>query len=476
MKTSKIVIRSLFGISEQELGGENIEIRGKKGTGKTSVIDAIRYALTHSSERDWVIKKGETEGEIFIETDTGLAIDRKARTNKADAISVKDNGTTVTKPESFLKTIVTPLQLNPVEFTQMTKAEQNRAILDLIEFDWDMDWIREQFGEIPQGVDYSQNILQILNDIQSDKGAYFQSRQDINRLIRNKRAFIEDIAKTIPAGYTAEKWRGYNLSDKYNELMTRRQMNSRIERARAFRDSYDNKLRGLQADLEISVSQAEKAVSAERADINEKISQYEQEIRALQERLKTLGSKLDDKKKIAQAQFDAAKAKLDTDTGKADEYVNMPIQPTEDLESEIKTAEEMKQHLNEYDRMIAMESEIDGLKEQSEEYTRKIELARNLPGVILQTATLPIEGMTVENGIPLIHGLPVSNRSDGELLELCVDIAIHNPSGLKIILIDGAEKLDDESRERLYAKCKEKGLQFIAARTTNDNELIVTQI
>lgn len=476
MKTSKIVIRSLFGISEQELGGENIEIRGKKGTGKTSVIDAIRYALTHSSERDWVIKKGETEGEIFIETDTGLAIDRKARTNKADAISVKDNGTTVTKPESFLKTIVTPLQLNPVEFTQMTKAEQNRAILDLIEFDWDMDWIREQFGEIPQGVDYSQNILQILNDIQSDKGAYFQSRQDINRLIRNKRAFIEDIAKTIPAGYTAEKWRNYNLSDKYNELMTRRQMNSRIERARAFRDSYDNKLRGLQADLEISVSQAEKAVSAERADINDKISQYEQEIRALQERLKTLGSKLDDKKKIAQAQFDAAKAKLDADTGKADEYVNMPIQPTEDLESEIKTAEEMKQHLNEYDRMIAMESEIDGLKEQSEEYTRKIELARNLPGVILQTATLPIEGMTVENGIPLIHGLPVSNRSDGELLELCVDIAIHNPSGLKIILIDGAEKLDDESRERLYAKCKEKGLQFIAARTTNDNELIVTQI
>lgn len=476
MKTSKIVIRSLFGISEQELGGENIEIRGKKGTGKTSVIDAIRYALTHSSERDWVIKKGETEGEIFIETDTGLAIDRKARTNKADAISVKDNGTTVTKPESFLKTIVTPLQLNPVEFTQMTKAEQNRAILDLIEFDWDMDWIREQFGEIPQGVDYSQNILQILNDIQSDKGAYFQSRQDINRLIRNKRAFIEDIAKTIPAGYTAEKWRNYNLSDKYNELMTRRQMNSRIERARAFRDSYDNKLRGLQADFEISISQAGKAVSAERANINNQISQYEQEIRALQERLKALGSKLDDKKKIAQAQFDAAKAKLDADTGKADEYVNMPIQPTEELESEIKTAEEMKQHLNEYDRMIAMESEIDGLKAQSDEYTRKIELARNLPGVILQTATLPIEGMTVENGIPLIHGLPVSNRSDGELLELCVDIAIHNPSGLKIILIDGAEKLDDESRERLYAKCKEKGLQFIAARTTNDNELIVTQI
>ena len=50
------------------------------------------------------------------------------------------------------------------------------------------------------------------------------------------------------------------------------------------------------------------------------------------------------------------------------------------------------------------------------------------------------------------------------------------PEGLQIILIDGAEKLDDKSRERLYKKCREKGLQFIATRTTNDSELIVTEL
>ncbi|MBQ3299324.1 MAG: phage portal protein [Ruminococcus sp.] len=161
-----------YNISEQILNGANIEIKGRKGAGKTSIIDAIRFALTHSSERDWVIKNGADEGEIIIETDSGLTIDRKARKGKVDAISVKENLTTVNKPETFLKSIITPLQLNPVEFTQMSKADQNRAILDLIEFDWNMDWIREKFGEIPQGVDYSQNILQILNDIQSDNGEY----------------------------------------------------------------------------------------------------------------------------------------------------------------------------------------------------------------------------------------------------------------------------------------------------------------
>lgn len=476
MHTSKITIKSLFGISEQEIGGKSVEITGRKGAGKTSVIDAIRYALTNSSSRDWIIKNGETEGEIIVETDSGLSIDRKARSNKADFVSVKENGNKVTKPETFLKTIITPLQLNPVEFTQMTKNEQNRAILDLIEFDWDLNWIKEQFGEIPQGVDYEQNILQVLNDIQAENGVYFQSRQDINREIRNKRAFITDIAKDIPSSYDAEKWKNYDLYAKYSELMKIKDENGKIERAKAFKDSYTNKLRGLEANKEIAVSAAEKSINAERDSLNSTISRLNAEIQSANEKLLALDNKLQDKIKIAEANFNVAKAKLDADVGIANKFINLEIKPTNALQEEIDTAEVMIKHLNEYDRMKNMQNEIENLQARSEEFTRKIELARTLPGTILQTATLPVEGLTVENGIPLINGLPISNRSDGELLELCVDIAINNPSGLQIILIDGAEKLDDTSRNKLYAKCKEKGLQFIATRTTNDNELIVTEL
>ena len=133
----------------------------------------------------------------------------------------------------------------------------------------------------------------------------------------------------------------------------------------------------------------------------------------------------------------------------------------------------MKKHLNEYRRMKGLEQDVDLLKEESEELTRKIELARTLPGMILETATLPVEGLTVENGIPLINGLPVSNLSEGEKLNLCVDVALSKPNNLQMILIDGAEKLSDENRSKLYGKCKDKGLQFVATRTTNDNELEV---
>ena len=99
--------------------------------------------------------------------------------------------------------------------------------------------------------------------------------------------------------------------------------------------------------------------------------------------------------------------------------------------------------------------------------------ARSLPGEILETAKIPIAGLTIKDGVPLINGLPVSNLSDGEKLDLCIDVAIQKPNGLQIILIDGVEKLSTSVRETLYKKCKDKGLQFIATRTTDDEDLTV---
>ena len=70
MKISKISIKNLFGITERELDGSSVELSGKNGVGKSSVIDSIRLALTNSSNRDYKVRNGETEGEILIETDT----------------------------------------------------------------------------------------------------------------------------------------------------------------------------------------------------------------------------------------------------------------------------------------------------------------------------------------------------------------------------------------------------------------------
>ena len=300
MKISKIKIRNLFGITEKELDGKSIEVSGSNGLGKTSILDAIRYGLTNNSERDFIVKNGETEGEIYIETDTGLIVDRKKRTVSSDYKSIKENGKEVSSPESFLKEIFTPMQLNPVEFAQMSKQEQNRVILDLIEFDWDINWIKEKFGEIPEGVDYTQNILQVLSDIQAEDGTYFKARQDVNREIRNKIAFIEDIAKDIPAQYNAEKWENFDLTSKLKELMVLKEQNNLIERAKTYLSTFDNKVKGIEAELQIEKAAAEKAISNERESLEKENARLEEQIKANKDKINNLGNTLADKIKIAE--------------------------------------------------------------------------------------------------------------------------------------------------------------------------------
>lgn len=476
MKISKIKISNLFGIKEINLNGKDVELSGANGVGKTSILDAIRYALTNSSERDYIVKKGETEGEILIETDTGLTIDRKKRTNSSDYKSIKQNEKEVNSPETFLREIFTPMQLNPVEFTQMTKEQQNRIILDLIDFKWDLNWIREQFGEIPVGINYEQNILQVLNDIQSEESPYYLERQEIQRKIRNNKAFISDIADGLPTDYNAEKWEEFNLTERLKELMTLKEKNNKINEAKEFINNYKNRVKGYDAERQIAIAAEEKNIQLEKEQLEKDIARMEEQIKANKEKLQNLGKTLEDKKNIANLEYEKKVAALDESIGRAKEYANQePIDITE-IQSECNLAEKMKSYINEYHRMIDYQQQNEKLQEQADALTNKIEHARELPGEILKTATIPVEGLTVEDGKPLIDGKPISNLSEGEQLMLCVDVALSKPNNLKLILLDGVEKLSENNRNLLYKKCKEKGLQFLATKTTNDSELIITEL
>lgn len=476
MKTSKIVIKNMFGIRDVTLDGASVELNGPKGAGKTSVLDAIKYALTNKSDRDYIVREGADDGEILIETDTGLSIDRKARPGAAGTVKVKNGTLTQSRPAEFLASLVTPLQLDPVKFSEMSRQDKNREILSLIEFPWDMNWIQEKFGEIPQGVDYSKHILEVLNDIQAENGVYFQSRQNINRDIRSKRTFIEDIARDIPAGYDYDKWSTYPLSQRYQELAAKQEKNSVIERAKAFRAGYDAKKRGIEADRQIEYTAIEREADEEGKRLEEEIVRWQEQIKANYAKMGELNARKEERRKTADARYEAALAKLDKDTGTANGYADLEPVDISGLKSEIDTAETMRKHLNEYQRMVAMQAELDDLTEQSAELTRKIELARELPAEILAEAKLPVEGLTVENGVPLIHGLPISNLSDGEVMSLCVDITISRPGQLQILLLDGAERLDKESRDALYKKCLDAGVQLIATRTTDSEALEVTEL
>ena len=476
MNITKIKIKNLYGIKEYEADGRSVELSGKNGTGKSSVLDAIKYALTNKSNREYIVHNGETEGEIIVETDTGLSIDRKARTTKADYKSVKRNGLEVGSPEAFLRELFTPLQLNPIEFMNMDKKQQNAIILDMIEYPWDMDKIKEWFGEIPAWVSYDQNILSVLNDIQAENGDYYQNRRNIDRDIRNNKAFVEEIAASIPAGYDVERWENASVGDIYRQIERIQRENQLIEKAKMLRDSRESKIRKFDADREINITALDREIANRANQIEKSIASLEEQIREYQKEKEQLASKKQDKLEVIEQTYRANVAQYDAEVAEYVEYMDKDPGDVTELQEQAHEIENMQSHINEYKRMLRLQDEIAEMREESQQLTDKIEKARTLPGEILANCSIPIKGLTVENGIPLINGLPVSNLSEGEKLDLCIDVALQNPNGLNIILIDGVEKLATDMREKLYAKCKEKGLQFIATRTTDDEDMTVVTL
>jgi len=480
VKITKIKIKNLFGISEFEADEKSLELLGGNGTGKTSVLDAIRFALTNRSTRSCIVKNGATEGEIIIETDAGLTITRKPRTNKTDYKSIKQDGKEVQSPEAFLSEIFSELQLNPVSFINMDSKEQNRIILDLIEYHWDLETIRGWFGEIPGGVNYEAHILEVLQQIASEDGQYFQQRQNINRDIRNKKAFIEDIMKDLPENFNAARWEAYDLQAIHTQIEKARQHNEQIEKAETLKANYDNKIRGFQAEKEMKIAAMKQQLQDEKTAKETEIARLKEQLKAAEEALFNIGDKAQDKYKIFDAEYQTAVAQFNEELKAFEPYLQQQKTNLQPLQEEAAEALKMKQQLPQYNKMLSMQGEIDELKAKSDEFTRKIELARELPATILAEANMPLGEMSIDGDQVLIKkpngDLPISNLSEGEKLDLCVDIALKNKAGLQIVLIDGVEKLSPVNRQHLFDRCKASGLQFIATRTTDDSELTVVEL
>lgn len=64
--------------------------------------------------------------------------------------------------------------------------------------------------------------------------------------------------------------------------------------------------------------------------------------------------------------FNEKKAKLERDAGIADQYIGRELADTTALSKEIDTAEAMRKHLKEYQRMVSMQEEIGKLTAESE--------------------------------------------------------------------------------------------------------------
>ena len=79
MQISHLTIRNILGIDELELSPQGFtQISGPNGTGKTSVLEAIKSALSAGHDAT-LLRHGAEKGEIVLVLDDGLEVTKTVK-------------------------------------------------------------------------------------------------------------------------------------------------------------------------------------------------------------------------------------------------------------------------------------------------------------------------------------------------------------------------------------------------------------
>jgi chromosome segregation ATPase len=112
--------------------GNVVQITGANGSGKSSVLDAILWALAGLKGADKEpIRQGETSARIRL--DLGDVIVTRKFTPSGSTLKVEaSDGAVFPSPQGLLDSLLGALSADPLAFTRLTPTEQRRQLGDLV--------------------------------------------------------------------------------------------------------------------------------------------------------------------------------------------------------------------------------------------------------------------------------------------------------------------------------------------------------
>ncbi|MBZ9633160.1 AAA family ATPase [Clostridium sp. FP1] len=537
MKIKALKISNFVGVDELSWNpSEGINIlEGVKGSGKTSVLEAIEAAFSNNRRRTEVVRHGEEEATLYVECDNGLEIDRRIRNEKSDYMKLRQEGKAINSTEKELRKLISGDIFRPLDFVNMDIKNQTEIILNMIQVNWTMEDIKAWFGEEVLGINYDKHILQILKDIEVKA---FAERTEINRQIHVLEIQCNAIEKELPPNYVGDEWKDKNIQEYYAEITKAQEVNSWIDKAKELQKGFDEKVSAINSDTEnqkskvtlkyremesdikdivdLSKNKIDKAkaeLDKASLDLENNLSgsaiQYDKELSDIEKQFEVkkreakdkfqarneechsnaaknkeeqkdliqlqnqkvsvkeselLG--LDEKKELEFASLEKdSTQKIDAATdkiSKAKKYLEsneeVDIKP---LQIEADNVEKMKGYLREWDRLQSIiNGQLAEKKLSSTLLTKQINIARQKPADLLKTHKLPINGIGVdEKGMIRIHGTLLDGLSDGEKLEVAFNISLQRMGELKIMCLDGFERLNQSEQKKVLDICEVNDIQ-----------------
>ena len=392
-----------------------VVITGRNGQGKSSVLDAIWYALDGARNiPDVPIRRGETKatitldlGELIVqrtieETESGIAHSLSVRTPR---------GAEYRQPQRTIDTFFSALSLDPLVFIRMDQKARFTLLRPFVpEVDFDA-------LELADSEDRS-----IRRELQAHAK---RARGEVDRI---EIPGVRDLPAE-PIDITALE----------TSLETAGRHNSTIEMRGQRRDQF-------------------------AADMKQKRKQADDLDRTAE------GLRLQLAQMEAQAEQLRAEAQLTEDMLRKAEPLPAPTDTTAIL-AQLTEARVVNTRIELRTRRDEAKAEAERLEREAEQLTKRIEGRKAATARTLATAKMPVEGLTLSPaGDVLMNELPFEQASDAERLRASIALAMALNPRLKVIRVRDGSLLDDDGMKLLADMARERGYQVWIEKVSNGDD------
>lgn len=398
--------------------GNLVEITGKNGHGKTSVLDSMWWALEGQKNiQTTPIRRGATEARVRLDLGE-LIVTRTFRAREGGdyttSITVeKADGARFPSPQKMLDDLLGELAFDPLAFTRMKPTDQLETLKRFV-----------------PGVDFAA--------IKSANEADYQKRTSANKRAKELRAQAAGVSiSTDPIPDKIDE------SALISELDDAGKKNTDLEQRKARREQLRNDI----------------AKWREESDANmRRIKVLEQQIAEL-----LSGAKQTD------AAADRAGERL-----RAAEPLSEPIDTT-DIRRRIAAARDTNKKI---EAETAARQTRESLTKQAEEHERQsatltaaMQDREKKKEAAISAHSMPIEGLSFGDGHVLMAGVPFDQASDAEQLRASIAIAAAMNPKLRVIRVRDGSLLDEDAMKLLAEFADQHDMQIWVERVDGSGRI-----
>lgn len=243
--------------------GSVIEISGKNGAGKSSVLKAIWSVFANREVSKGIpspVRSGEESGSVSV--DLGDMTVTRSWTGSDTYLRIENKSGAVYKsPQALLDKLKTSLSFDPLAFTRMAPKEQRATLLKIL------------------GID--------LDAMDQERDGYFNARTEANREVKTLTAQMEPL-QMLPVDLPKEQISAANLINKIREAEQNNQKICLVDQEIANKEreiiDLEKKLHQVKAELETAINTRENLTEISVSDMEKQLQNIEELNKQIQKR------------------------------------------------------------------------------------------------------------------------------------------------------------------------------------------------